>query len=140
MSQTRRTWYFVQNAKRKRSARTLRVSLKMPRLPRLANKAPVMQAILSLALKNKTQHQVVLKVLLERFSYELEMKTREQNGNNKRTEIERLDRFIERIQTRVAFGWLSESSGENLHEREFSILRFDIILQQLANQTMPSPY
>ena len=112
MSQTRRTWYFAQNAKRKRSARTLRVSLKMPRLPRLANKAPVMQAILSLALKNKTQHQVVLKLLLERFSYELEMKTREQNGNNKRTEIERLDRFIERIQTRVAFGWLSESSGE----------------------------
>ena len=84
----------------------------MPRLPRLANKAPDMQAILSLALKNKGQHQVVLKVLLERFSYDLEMKTREQNGNNERTEIERLDWFIERIQTRVAFGWLSESSGE----------------------------
>ena len=40
------------------------------------------------------------------------MKTREQNGNNERTEIERLDWFIERIQTRVSFGWLSESSGE----------------------------
>ena len=31
---------------------------------------------------------------------------------NKRTEIERFDWFIERIQTRVAFGWLSERSGE----------------------------
>ena len=34
---------------------------------------------------------------LERFSYDLEMKTREQNRNNKRTEIERFDWFIERI-------------------------------------------
>ena len=50
--------------------------------------------------------------LIERFSYDLEMKTREQNRNNKRTEIERFDWFIERIQTRVAFGWLSERSGE----------------------------
>ena len=40
------------------------------------------------------------------------MKTREQNRNNKRTEIERFDWFVERIQTRVAFGWLSERSGE----------------------------
>ena len=40
------------------------------------------------------------------------MKTGEQNRNNKRTEIERFDWFIERIQTRVAFGWLSERSGE----------------------------
>ena len=31
---------------------------------------------------------------------------------NKRKEIERFDWFIERIQTRVAFGWLSERSGE----------------------------
>ena len=30
----------------------------------------------------------------------------------KRAEIERFDWFIERIQTRVAFGWLSERSGE----------------------------
>ena len=50
--------------------------------------------------------------LLERFSYDLEMKTREQNRNNKRTETERFDSLIERIQTRVAFGWLSEHSGE----------------------------
>ena len=49
---------------------------------------------------------------LERFSYDLEMKTCEQNRNNKRTEIERFDWFIERIQACVAFGWLSERSGE----------------------------
>ena len=40
------------------------------------------------------------------------MKTREQNRNNKRTEVERFHWFIERKQTRVAFGWLSERSGE----------------------------
>ena len=44
--------------------------------------------------------------LLERFSYDLEIKTREQNRNNKRTKIERFYWFIERIQTPVAFGWL----------------------------------
>ena len=48
------------------------------------------------------------------------MKTRKQNRNNKRTEIERFDWFIERIQTRVAFGWLSERSGEkNLMPENF---------------------
>ena len=50
--------------------------------------------------------------LLERFSSDLEMKTREQNKNNKRTEIERFDWFIERLQTHLAFGWLSERSAE----------------------------
>ena len=40
------------------------------------------------------------------------MKKHGQNRNNKRTEIERFDWFIERIQTRVAFAWLSERSGE----------------------------
>ena len=45
------------------------------------------------------------------------MKTREQNRNNKRTEIERFDWFIERIQTRVAFGWLSERLGEKTSRR-----------------------
>ena len=49
---------------------------------------------------------------VERFSYDLETKTRKQNINNKRTERERFDWFIERIQTRVAFDWLSEPSGE----------------------------
>ena len=45
------------------------------------------------------------------------MKTREQNRNNKRTEIERFDWFIERIQTRVAFGWLSERLSEKTSRR-----------------------
>ena len=34
---------------------------------------------------------------LERFSYDLEMKTRKQNRNNRRTNIERFGWFIERI-------------------------------------------
>ena len=46
--------------------------------------------------------------LIELFSYDLETKRREQNRNNKRTEIGRFDWFIERIQTRVSFVWLSE--------------------------------
>ena len=45
--------------------------------------------------------------VLERFSYDLEMKTREQNRKNKRTD-RATDWFIERIQMRLAFGWLSE--------------------------------
>ena len=60
----------------------------------------------------KKQTPVIVLTTIERFSYDLEMKTRKQNRNNKRTEIERFDWFIERIQTRVAFGWLSERSGE----------------------------
>ena len=62
------------------------------------------------------------------------MKTREQNRNNKRTEREQYDWFVERIQTLVAFDWLSERSGEKTsHARELSrnqsILRFDVMLQ-----------
>ena len=63
------------------------------------------------------------------------MKTREQNRNNKRTKIERFDWFIEGMQTRVAFGWLSECSYrvKKLHALELSrnqsILQFDLILQ-----------
>ena len=77
---------------------------------------------------------IIYIIILERFSYDLGMKTREQNRNNKRTEIERFDWFIERIQTRVAFGWLSERSGEKkVHAQELSrnqpILRFDVILE-----------
>ena len=53
----------------------------------------------------------------QRFSYDLEMKTREQKRNNKRTEIQQFDWFIERIQTHLAFGWLSERSAEKLHAR-----------------------
>ena len=47
---------------------------------------------------------------IERFSHDLEMKTRERNRNNKQTEIELFDWLIELTQTRVAFGWLSERS------------------------------
>ena len=83
---------------------------------------------------------------IERFSYDLEMKTREQNLNNKRTEIEPFDRFVERTQMRVAFGWLSERSAEKnfMSEELFrnqSILRLDVILQHdWPIQLMPSPY
>ena len=61
------------------------------------------------------------------------MKTREQNTNNKRKDVERFDWFIERIQTCVDFGWLRESTVKKLHARELSrnqsILCFNIILQ-----------
>ena len=50
------------------------------------------------------------------------MKTREQNRNNEQTEIERFDWFVERIQTLVAFGWLSECSREKTGFFFFSIL------------------
>ena len=50
--------------------------------------------------------------VIERFLFDLEMKTREQNRNNNLTEVEWFDWFIERTQTRAAFGWLSEHSGE----------------------------
>ena len=54
------------------------------------------------------------------------MTTREQNRNNKRREIERFDWFVERIQTCVAFGWLSERSGEktSLAISTFPIIHF----------------
>ena len=55
---------------------------------------------------------LVLMFILDRFSYDLQMKTREQNRINKQTEIERFDWVIKRLQTRVAFGCLSERSGE----------------------------
>ena len=41
--------------------------------------------------------------MLERFSYDLEMKMRKQNRNDKRTEIERFDWFVEPTDKRV---WL----------------------------------
>ena len=49
---------------------------------------------------------------LSLISYDLKMKTRGQNRKNKQTEIQRFHWFIERIQMLVAFGWLSEGSGE----------------------------
>ena len=71
---------------------------------------------------------------LERFWYDLEMTKHELNRNNKRTEIEQFDWFIERIQTRLAFGRLSERSDEKTScLRTFSKsidTCFDVILQQ----------
>ena len=52
-----------------------------------------------------------LTVLRQSDLYDLDMKTPEQNRNNKRTKKERFDWFIELIQTRMAFGWLRERSG-----------------------------
>lgn len=48
---------------------------------------------------------LLYKPLLERFSYDLKR-------NNKRTENERFDWFIEQIQMHVAFGWLRKCSDE----------------------------
>ena len=71
--------------------------------------------------------------ILERFLYDLEIKTRKQNRNNKQTEIAQFDWFIKQIQTCMVFGWLSEPWMKNLHAGELSrnqpILRFDFILQ-----------
>ena len=82
---------------------------------------------------------------LERFSFDLEMKTREQNRNDKQTEIERLDWFIERIQIRVAFGWVSERSGEKTPCPRTSRKSMDTSLwphtaTRLVNRTMLSLY
>ena len=61
---------------------------------------------------NQNTYLPTLSYSLERFSYDLEMKTREQNRNNKRTEIERFDWCMKRIQTHLGFGWLSERAGK----------------------------
>ena len=73
------------------------------------------------------------------------MKTSKRNRNNKRTEIERFDWFIERIQTRVAFK--ANARVKKLHacklSRNQSIIRFDVILQHdwpIDNRTMPSSF
>ena len=61
------------------------------------------------------------------ISYDLEMKTRKQNKNNKRTDREQFASFIERIQTHVAFGWLRKNfMPENFLDDEI-MLCFDVI-------------
>ena len=62
--------------------------------------------------------------IIERFSYDLEMKTREQNRNNKRKKIERFDWFIERIRKGVGFGWLSEGCKNFTPENFLEINRY----------------
>ena len=84
--------------------------------------------------KSKARRKVYFKLdykiyyLIQLFSYDFEVKTREQNRNNKRSKIERFDSLVERIQTRVRFGWLSKRLAEKL-SRNQSILRFDVIPQ-----------
>ena len=64
-------------------------------------------------IRYEVQDKFVLFFLnIERFSYDLETKTRKQNRSNKRTERERFDWFIEWKQTCVALDWLSERMGE----------------------------
>ena len=50
-------------------------------------------------------------LLIERFSYDLETKSRQQNRKNKQAEIGRFDWLIERIQTRVAFSVVKRTLG-----------------------------
>ena len=64
---------------------------------------------------------------VERFSYDLETKTREQNRNNKRTEIERFDWFIER-------------SGEKTSCPRTFKKSIEINLTSYWNMIMSSPY
>ena len=67
--------------------------------------------------------------VLERFSYDLEMKTREQNRNNRRTEIERFDWFSF---IRVFFGWKTKRSC------------FDVfihwLIKQITNTLIRKPF
>ena len=63
---------------------------------------------LSTLYKKVTSASDLLYFMLERFSYDFEMKARQQNRNKKRTEKEQFDWFIKWIQTHVAFGWLIE--------------------------------
>ena len=74
-----------------------------------------------------------MNIALERFSYDLEKKTREQNRNNKRTEIERFDSLSNRYKRAWLLVGLANARVKKLHARELSrnqwILRFDVILQ-----------
>ena len=74
---------------------------------------------------------------LERFSYDLATKTREQNRNNKRTEIERSDWFIERIQTSER-AWLlvgyANALVKKLHARKLSRNQSILGIVRLANR------
>ena len=77
---------------------------------------------------------LVGKFMIERFSYDLEMKMCEQNWNKKQTEIERFDWFIEWIQTCVAFGLLSECLGEkNFVPKNFLEINWYFALTSTCN-------
>ena len=79
------------------------------------------------------------------IAYDLEMKTRKQYRNNKRTEIEQIVWFIEQIQMQVAFGWLREHLAEKTScprtcWKSINTLLWCHTATWLANQTMLSPY
>ena len=61
--------------------------------------------------------EITTTMLVREISYDLEMKTREQNRNNKQTEIQRFDWFIEWVQMCVSFGWLSDARVKKLLAR-----------------------
>ena len=69
--------------------------------------------------------------MLERFLYDIEIKTREQNRNIKLMEIERFDWFFERIQTRVAFGSLPDNFLEI--NRYFALTKYCKTIGQSNN-------
>ena len=81
----------------------------------------------------------------ERFSYDLQMKTREQSRNNKRTEIERFDWFSERKQRAWLFALTSNCNNDwpieqcLLHIKVFFGGKtkrpcFDLFIHQLIKQ------
>ena len=76
--------------------------------------------------------QYSVNIALERFSYDLEMKTPEQNRNNKRTEIERFDFLSNGYKRAWLLVGLANARVKKLHARELSrnqrIPRFDVIL------------
>ena len=75
-----------------------------------------------------------LKNKIEWFLYDLEMKTHEQNRNNKWTEIGRFDWFIEKIQTCMAFGWKNFKTKKFLEINQyFALMTFCSTIGQSNN-------
>ena len=74
--------------------------------------------------------------LLKQFLDDLEIRTREQNRNNKRVET-----AIWLVQTRVTFGWLSEHSGEkNFNPENFLEINRYFALTSYCNTIGQSNY
>ena len=68
------------------------------------------------------------------FRLTLKWKRTNKTKKSKETEIERFDWFIERIQTRGAFGWLSERSGEQkLMPEDFLEINRSLALKSYCN-------
>ena len=73
-----------------------------------------------------------LKKGIKRFSYDVQMRTREQNRNNKRKELERFDWFIEWIQTCVAFVQRTPG-GKNFIPENFLEINRNFALMSYCN-------